>query len=175
MAFKVGGTDMPVAILELPYIVGVTPTKGSLWKPLVKYVNSNGSTKFYTPGGTAVVSVRNVGLAIANSLKLTTTNTIYQVADINMTWKQWLEALRIDQTKAIRVISVPKLLLKIGVFFVGLQHKLQGKESGLDIVPFVDLQSKETFLPLEEAKAKLQYSKYDIAEDFKDTVALCSI
>lgn len=173
MAFEVGGTEMPVAILELPYIVGVTPTKGSLWKPLVKYVNSNGSLKPYTAGGTAVVSVRNVGLAIANSIKLTTENTIYQVVDVNLTWAQWLERLRVDTGKPIKVVAIPNFLLKTATFLLKLKHKLEGKESGLDMVPFIDLQSKQTYLPLEESKTKLQYGKYDIEEDFRDTVALC--
>lgn len=174
MAFKIGGDTMPVAVLELPYIVGVTPTKGSLWKGLVKYVNSNGKTKYYTKGGTAVTSVRNVGLAIVNALKLTTKNTTYPVVDINMTWEEWLKALRVDKTKEIKVVSIPTFLVKIASVFMLIRYKLKGEEPGLNIVDFIDLQTKNTFLPIQESQEALQYNKYDINQDFEDTVKLCA-
>ena len=173
MAFKIGGDTMPVAVLELPYIVGVTPTKGSLWQGLVKYVNSGSNSKYYTKGGTAVTSVRNVALAIANALKLTEKNTTYQVVDINMTWEEWLKALRIDKTKDIKVVSIPNFLVKIGAFFMLINYKLKGEEPGLNIVDFIDLQTKNTFLPIEESQQALHYNKYDIYEDFEDTIKLC--
>lgn len=174
MAFRVSGTTMPTAIVELPYIVGVTPGKGSLWQPLVDYVNSPGSLKFYTAGGTAVTSVRNVGLALANALEKTTVNSIYQVADINLSWANWLQHLVKDPNKKLKVITIPKIFIKLAGFFINLLHKFQGKEGGLNIVPFVDLQTKETFIPIEEVNARLNYLKYDIAEDFKATVDLCT-
>ncbi len=174
MAFKIGGDTMPVAVLELPYIVGVTPTKGSLWKGLVKYVNSKGNTKYYTKGGTAVTSVRNVGLAIANALKFTTQNTQYQVVDINMTWEEWLKALRVDKTREIKVVSIPTFLVKIASVFMLIRYKLKGEEPGLNIVDFIDLQTKNTFLPIKESQQALQYNKYDINQDFEDTVKLCA-
>ena len=173
MAFAIGGEDMPVAIIELPYIVGVTPTKGSLWNPLVKYANYKGKRKFYTAGGTAVTSVRNVGLALANALEKTEKNTIYQVVDVNMSWAEWLQSLVKDQNKKLQVITIPKFILKIVAFFVHLLHKLQGKEAGLEIVSFIDLQTKETFMPIKESNERLGYLKYDIKEDFRDTVKLC--
>lgn len=173
MAFAMGGEDMPVAVVELPYIVGVTPTKGSLWGPLVKYANSAGNIKFYTKGGTAVTSVRNVGLALANALEKTNKNEIYQVVDVNLTWEEWLQSLVADKNKKLKVIAIPNFIVKFVGLIINIIHKLQGKEGGLDIVPFVDLQTTNTFLPIEEANAKLDYLKYDIKEDFEETIKLC--
>lgn len=172
-AFEVAGENMPTAIIELPYIVGVTPTKGSLWQGLVKYVNSGLPFKFYTKGGTAVVSVRNAALAIANALELTTKNTIYQVADVNLTWEEWLNALRLDRNKKIKVVYLPNSLVKFGASVLSQIQKLKGVESGLNIVPFIDLQTKNTFLPIGENKMALNYGKYNIEEDFEATVRLC--
>lgn len=172
-AFEVAGNEMPTAVMELPYIVGVTPTKGSLWAGLIKYVNSSSKYKFYTRGGTAVVSVRNVAQAIANAIELMSENTIYQVVDVNLTWEEWLKALRKDKSKEIKVIYIPKVLVKSAAFLLSLIQKLKGEESGLDIVPFIDLQTKNTFLPVEESKEKLKYGKYDIEEDFEDTINMC--
>jgi dihydroflavonol-4-reductase len=159
--------------MELPYIVGVTPTKGSLWHPLVKYVNSVGRLKFYTKGGTAVASVRNVGVAVVNALELTKENSIYQVVDVNMTWKEWLQSLSLDPTRKLTVITIPTWLVKLAALGLALFHKLKGLEGGLSIVPFIDLQARNTFLPIDECVARLKYQRYDIQEDFRNTVHLC--
>ena len=172
-AFKLGGKEMPVAILELPYIIGTTPTKGSLWKPLVKYVTGKSGTVFYTPGGTAVISVRNVGEAAVNALERITDNIAIPIADRNMTWEEWLLALRPDKSKTFKVKSLPKWILKVGVFFLELKNKLAGKEGGLSMVSFVDLQARNTFVPIDESKAKLGYGTYDFDQDMQDTVELC--
>ncbi len=173
MAFQICDKTMPVAVLELPYIVGVTPTKGSLWSGLIRYVNNGSKYKFYTAGGTAVTSVRNVGLAAANALELTTENTIYQVADQNLSWADWLKSLRADKAKQIKVITIPNFLVKIGAICLNIIYKLRGEQPGLNIVSFIDLQTKNTFLPIAECQAKLQYAKYDVAEDFEQTIRLC--
>jgi len=172
-SFATAGDNMPTAVIELPYIVGVTPTKGSLWSGLIKYVNSKGKYKFYTHGGTAVVSVRNVGLAIANAIELTTENTCYQVVDVNLSWAEWLNSLKKDKNRQIKVIYIPNFLVKIGAAFLKITQLIKGEESGLNVVDFIDLQTKNTFLPIEESKAKLQYGKYNIEQDFKDTVDMC--
>jgi len=172
-AFEAAGSNMPTAIIELPYIVGVTPTKGSLWAGLIKYVNSPGKYKFYTKGGTAVVSVRNVGVAIANALELTTQNSMFQVVDVNLTWAEWLSALKQDSNKQIKVIYIPNILVKFAAYILKLVQTLKGEESGLNVPDFVDLQTKNTFLPIQGSKERLHYGKYSIQEDFRDTIELC--
>jgi nucleoside-diphosphate-sugar epimerase len=170
VAFEVGGKDMPVAVMELPYIVGVAPTKVPLWKPLVKYVNTMGNLKFYTQGGTSVISVRNVAEAVVNAMQKTTENTPYAIGDVNMSWEKWLANLQINKSKKLKVISMPKFILKFAAFIVSLKTKLEGKESGLNTVPFIDLQTKNTYLPVEEMKKVLGYGSYDLNDDFKATI-----
>ena len=172
-AFETAGDDMPTAIIELPYIVGVTPTKGSLWKGLIKYVNSPGKYKFYTKGGTAVASVRNVGIAIANSLEIVNQNSCYQVVDVNLTWADWLNSLKQDKNRVIKVVYIPTFLVRIGAVIIKFIQFLKGEESGLNIVDFITLQTSNTFLPIEESKQSLKYGQYKIEEDFQDTINLC--
>lgn len=172
-AFETAGEDMPTAIIELPYIVGVTPTKGSLWKGLIKYVNSPGKYKFYTKGGTAVASVRNVGIAIANALEIVNQNSCYQVVDVNLTWTDWLNSLKQDKNRVIKVVYIPTFLVRIGAVIIKFIQFLKGEESGLNIVDFITLQTSNTFLPIEESKQSLKYGQYKIEEDFQDTINLC--
>jgi len=170
MAFSLGGKEMPVAVMELPYIVGTAPGKVPLWKPLVKYVNSLGNYKFYTSGGTAVISVRNVAEAVVLAMEKTTENTAYPIADQNMTWQEWLTSLKVDPTTPVKLITIPALFLKIFMFFFNLTHKISNKESGLNPVAFIDMQTKLTYLPVEDMKAKLGYGSYSLAEDFRSTI-----
>lgn len=172
-AFETAGDDMPTAIIELPYIVGVTPTKGSLWKGLIKYVNSPGKYKFYTKGGTAIASVRNVGIAIANALEIVNQNSCYQVVDVNLTWTDWLNSLKQDKNRVIKVVYIPTFLVRIGAVIIKFIQFLKGEESGLNIVDFITLQTSNTFLPIEESKQSLKYGQYKIEEDFQDTINLC--
>jgi nucleoside-diphosphate-sugar epimerase len=169
-AFAVAGKEMPVAIMELPYIVGVAPGKTPLWKPLVKYVNTGMQHKFYTSGGTAVVSVRNVAEAVVNSLDRVTENGYFQIADENMSWEKWLSSLRSSETKQVKVIAVPNLILKFATLFVRFKHYCEGRQSGLNATSFIDLQTKNTFLPIEEMKKKLGYGSYSLDEDLIQTV-----
>lgn len=172
-AFETAGDDMPTAIIELPYIVGVTPTKGSLWKGLIKYVNSPGKYKFYTKGGTAVASVRNVGIAIANALEIVNQNSCYQVVDVNLTWADWLNSLKQDKNRVIKVVYIPTFLVRIGAVIIKFIQFLKGEESGLNIVDFITLQTSNTFLPIEESKQSLNYGEYNIEQDFQDTINFC--
>jgi dihydroflavonol-4-reductase len=171
-AFDVAGPEMPVAVIELPYIVGTTPTKGSLWKVLVKYINGKKSV-YYTKGGTAVVSVRNVAEAVVNAVERTIKNSTYQIVDKNMTWEEWLRALRPDKSVELKIKYAPTWVLKVAAFFLKLKHKLQGKESGLDLVRFIDLQTRLTYLPVNESKNELGYGSYNFDEDMERTVKLC--
>lgn len=172
-AFEAAGEDMPTAIIELPYIVGVTPTKGSLWEGLIRYVNSPGKYKFYTKGGTAVASVRNVGAAIANALEIVTKNSCYQVVDVNLTWADWLNSLKQNKNRVIKVVYIPTFLVRIGAVIIKFMQFLKGEESGLNIIDFITLQTSNTFLPIEESKQSLNYGEYNIEQDFQDTINLC--
>lgn len=171
-AFKIGDESMPIAVLELPYIVGVTPTKGSLWTPLVKYANSGGINKIYTNGGTAVTCVESVAIACVHAMERTTQNTAYSVVDVNLSWGKWLQSLVKDKNRKLKVYYIPNFLLKIAGLLIDLSHKIRGKEAGLKMVHFANLQTKNTFLPIKKSNEKLDYLRHDISKSFEDTIDL---
>ena len=63
-----------------------------------------------------------------------------------------------------------QILGKFGAGLIVLYHKLQGREAGLDLVPYVQVQTRNAFLNLDDAPKELGYEHADLQEAFEDTV-----
>ena len=67
MAFA--GNDLDVSVLELPYIFGTQPGRRPVWVFLVENVMSMKKVTMYPKGGSTMVTVRQVGQAVAGALE----------------------------------------------------------------------------------------------------------
>ena len=79
-----------VAVLELPYIFGTQPGRRPVWVFLVEMLLKMKPVTFFIRGGTAMVTVRQVGQAIAGALERNSGGNCYPIGYENMTWKQLL-------------------------------------------------------------------------------------
>lgn len=86
VVLEVGGSEMDVLVLELPYIFGQMPGRESIWKPLVDYVHWPLPRVFYMQGGSAMVRVAHVAEAIAGALEQGIGGERYLIGDENLTW-----------------------------------------------------------------------------------------
>ena len=79
---------------------------------------------------------------------------------------------RIGKTpgKPKRVITLPNWLLKPAMAAVELGYCVKGKESGLAMAPFVELQTRNAFLDTDYSRAQLGYAKGDPDKALEDTV-----
>jgi len=103
-----------------------------------------------------------------DGLILDTENPEVQIWD--RTWRESLQRLGKILGKTKPVITLPKALVKLGAWFVALMHRLQGRESGLDLVPFVELQTRLAFLDLDYSARALGYAHAELEPDFVNTV-----
>jgi len=172
-ALEEAGEDMAVSFLMLPYIFGSLPGKTPLWKPLVGYLNSNLPWAFYPAGGSAMVSADEVGRAAARALEAGRSGEEWPIASDNLTWVEFLGRINRILVKPKRVITLPNWLLKPAMAAVELGYRLRGKESGLSMVPFVDLQTRNAFLDTEYSREQLGYEKGDLDKALADTVRAC--
>jgi len=172
-ALEEAGEDMAVSFLMLPYIFGSLPGKTPLWKPLVGYLNSNLPWAFYPAGGSAMVSADEVGRAAARALEAGRSGEEWPIASDNLTWVEFLGRINRILVKPKRVITLPNWLLKPAMAAVELGYRLRGKESGLSMVPFVDLQTRNAFLDTEYSREQLGYEKGDLNKALEDTVRAC--
>ncbi len=161
-------------VLELPYIFGAMPIPGwkPLWTPLIKYIRSS-PVIFYMKGGTACISARTVGRAIVAAVERGEARKCYPIGQENLTWTQMLTRLAAADGRRVRVVALPAWVIKLGMLWVLLVHRLQGKEGGLNLRYFAPLQTAETFLDPESSQKALGYEMDDLDEAFQKTVGAC--
>ncbi len=161
-------------VLELPYIFGALPIPGwkPLWTPLVKYIRFS-RIILYMKGGTACISARTVGRAILAAVERGEAGMVYPIGQENLTWTQMLTRLARADGRTLKVVTLPTWAIKLGMFGVLLIHKLQRKESGLNMGYFAQLQTAETFLDPQPSKEALGYQTGSLDEAFQETVEAC--
>lgn len=165
-AMKLADNYFSVVILQLPYVIGAVKGKKPLFQPLVRYLHLPGPTLFMK-GGTAIVTVKQIAKATCGALRKDIGSKIYPVASKNITWDEFIKAIN---PKKKKIIHIPKFLIKIFGFVVDTLHKLKGKEGGLKLVKYAEMQTKELFLDLEDCKELLDNDDGEIEEAFKDMV-----
>ena len=172
-ALEEAGDEMAVSFLMLPYIFGSLPGKTPLWKPLINYLNGNLPWAFYPAGGSAMVSADEVGRAAVRALEAGRAGEQWPIASDNLTWVEFIGRIGKLLGKPKRVITLPNWLLKPAMSVVELGYHLKGKESGLSMVPFVELQTRKAFLNTEYSRTQLGYEKGDLEKALEDTVRAC--
>ena len=164
--------DLQLMILELPYIFGSMPGRTPLWKPLIGYVNSR-YPLLYMRGGTNMIAVEHVGEAIVGAIEKGKGGHSYTVGDENLTWVEFLDRILSILGKRKRIVIVPTCLVRLILRLVGLQHRLRGRESGLDPARFAATQTRNTFFDPAPAAEELGYGRGNLEEAFRDTVEAC--
>lgn len=169
---EAGGEDIDVMILELPYIFGSMPGRKPLWCPLIKYLR-NSSTIYFTHGGTNMIAVEHVAEAIAGAVEKGEGGKHYTIGDENMMWTTWLGRLMKVMDINKKIVVIPNWVAKLGMFFVQINHVLHGREGGLNMIKFVDLQTSNTFFDPSPARRDLGFGRGGLAKAFEETVRAC--
>jgi dihydroflavonol-4-reductase len=169
---EVAKPDLELMVLELPYIFGSMPGRVPLWKPLIRYIRYP-IPLFYPRGGTNVIAVEHVAEAIVGAVESGVGGEIYQVGDENLTWVEMLTRLSKAVGKKKWIITLPDWSLKLGMWFVKVYHRFQGREGGLDPVPFTELQVAETYFDPAPSRESLGYGQGGLDQAFQETVDAC--
>ena len=167
------GEALTVSFLLLPYIFGVLPGKMPLWKPLVDYIDSWLPWVFYPAGGTAMVSVDEVARAAVSALERGQAGMEYPIVSHNLSWVEFIGGIQKYLGKPKPVVTLPDWLVGLGARFLEAGIRSKGKESGLDPVAFIDLQTRNTFLNPDFSTALLGYEHGNFDQALKETVEFC--
>ena len=147
MALSFADDQFDVAILELPYIFGTQPGRKPVWVFLVEMLRDMKTVTMYPRGGTAMVTVKQVGQAIAGALERSKGGHCYPIGYFNMTWKAMLKIVhKYMGSPGKKIITIPNWMLALGVRKIKKQREVAGHEGGLDINKFPDLQSANQFI-----------------------------
>ena len=171
MSLSFADENFDVSVIELPYIFGTQPGRKPVWSVFVKSIRDMKPWTFWTKGGTTMVTVKQVGQALAGALERNRGGNVYPLGYYNMDWKELLghfhDAIGTPKKK---VISIPKWTYALaGKQIIKAQEKA-GHEGGLDMVKFADLQCSKLFIDKTQAAEFLGVTEDDIVGAIHDSV-----
>jgi nucleoside-diphosphate-sugar epimerase len=163
------GTSLKLAILELPYIFGAMPGRTPLWRPLIDYIG-NSPLILYSRGGTNCVSVQHVAEAVVGAVGH---KGLFLIGDENLSWKDLLTNISELTGRKKPVVTLPDWSVRLGARLIRARHSMQRRESGLDPVEFVKVQTRETFFDPAPARALLGFGSGGLASALSATISAC--
>jgi nucleoside-diphosphate-sugar epimerase len=174
MTMSFADKNFNVAVLELPYIFGTQPGRKPVWVFLVEMIRSMKKTTMFPKGGTAMVTVRQVGQAIAGALEMTKQGVCWPIGYYNMTWKDFLSIVHKHMGLPDRkVLTIPKWMYAMGSKRLMKKQKAEGLEGGLHMVKFADLQCSNLFIDRSLGCEPLGVKPDDIEAAIGDSIQLC--
>ena len=146
-ALAFAGPDMDVAILEIPYVFGAQPGRKPVWVFLVEAIRNMKGQTMYPKGGTAMVTVRQIGQAAAGALERNKGGNAYPLGYYNMTWKEMLAIFHKHMGMPERkVVTIPTSLYRLNAKKQLKQAKEHNIEPGLHPVEFSHLMCSNLFI-----------------------------
>lgn len=173
MALSFADEKFDVSVIELPYIFGTQPGRKPVWVTFVKTIKNMKPWTFWTRGGTTMVTVKQVGQAIAGAFEKNRGGCSYPIGYYNMEWKELIgifqDAMGLSNKK---IVTIPKwLYVQFGKKIKKSQIKA-GHEGGLDMAKFSELQCRNLFIDKSEGAQFLGVEPDDIVNAIHDSVLL---
>ncbi len=174
MALSFADESFDVAVLELPYIFGTQPGRKPVWVFLVEQIRSMKKFTMYPKGGTTMVTVHQVGQALAGALEYNKGGNAYPIGYYNVTWKEMLAIVHKHMgCPGKKVITIPNWMYAMGGKKIMKEQKAAGHEGGLHMVKFTDLQCSNLFIDKSLGCEKLHVEPDDIDAAIGDSIRLC--
>ena len=169
--------NFDAAVLELPYIFGTQPGRKPVWTVLIEQIASMDKMSFtmYPTGGTAMLTVRQVGESIAGAAEKLGKEFkgffAWPIAMYNQTWVEFLHIVydARGMGKNRKIVGVPAWLMKMGMGKTIKEYKEKGIESGLDPKYLPYIMNLNLFIDNQYAKA-LGVQEDDIEAAIFDSV-----
>ncbi|MDD4210821.1 MAG: NAD(P)-dependent oxidoreductase [Clostridia bacterium] len=173
LAFTFNSSVMEVIILELPYVFGTVPKQTPLLSIVIDQLNSNKHI-YYPVGGTAMATEKEVAEAIEGAILYGTGGKAYPVASINLKWKDFLSYLLRLQNQEHKVLTpYSNFATRREMIKKTNRYAREGRESGLDLVEYLEFQKRDAFIDTAECMTNLKYNPDDLKEAIKKTLVAC--
>ena len=173
-AMSFAGNGFDVAVLELPYIFGTQPGRKPVWVFLIENIRSMKGATLYPKGGTAMVTVHQVGQAVAGALERNRKGHCYPIGYYNMTWKQMLAIVhKYLGCPGRKIITIPKWMYGVGARKIMKDQAARNIQGGLNMIKFTDLQCSNLFIDPSLGCEPLGVQPDDIDAAIGDSIQLC--
>ena len=173
VALSYADENFDVAVLELPYIFGTQPGRKPVWVILIEQLSRMDKLPFtmYPGGGTAMLTVRQVGQVIVGAAEKSTGARAWPISMYNMTWKEFLkivyEARGMGANR--KIVSIPPWMMKMGVGDVVKEYEKKGIEGGIDPLELPAIMAINLFISDSFAR-KLGATEDDIRSAIFDSI-----
>ncbi len=162
------------AVLELPYIFGTQPGRKPVWVILIEQIKMMDSWPFtmYPKGGTAMLTCRQVGQAIAGAaLSNKKGFEAIPISMYNMKWDKFLKIVYAARGMGDdrKIVGVSPTMMKMGMIKVAADYKKRGIDSGMDPFNLPDIMDIDLFINNEYTKA-LGVEEDDIEAAITDSI-----
>lgn len=173
-ALSFSDKEMDVMVLQLPYIFGAQPGRKPVWVFLVKQLRAMKAFPMYPRGGTAMVTVRQVGQCIAGALERGKGGTCYPVGWYDMPWKELLNIIYAAMgMPGKRVLTIPTWLFRLSARSIMNDYARRGVESGLDMVAYSAFMTAYSYIDKAIIRDQLGVGEDDITDAIRQSVLLC--
>ncbi len=158
-------------VLELPYIIGSLPKNVPPWTFLFSMLASPGPVAlFFTRGGTAAVTARQVGQASLGAIERDVASGAYPLGGVNWTWAEWAHQFFAAAGFTKRIWALPSFAFVLFGAISGWVLALRGLQRGLAIGPFAKVQYMNVFVDPQRAQGPLGYSHDAYEQELKALV-----
>jgi nucleoside-diphosphate-sugar epimerase len=173
MALSFADEHFDVSILELPYIFGAQKGRKPVWVFLIEMLLGMKGSILYPRGGTAMVTVRQVGQAFAGALERGRGGNAYPIGWFNLTWKEMIGIMnKYMGMPNKKIVTIPDFLFALSAKQIEKQHRSKGTEGGLMMTKFVKMQTMNLFIDKSEACLPLGVTDDDIDAAIGESVLL---
>ncbi len=173
MAFSFADENFDVSVLELPYIFGAQRGRKPVWVFLVEMLLGMKGAILYPRGGTAMVTVRQVGQAFAGALERGRGANAYPIGWFNLTWREMIAVMnRYMGVPKKKIVTIPDFLFALSAGPIEKKLRSAGNEGGLSMKQFVKMQTKNLFIDRAEASFPLGVTDDDIDAAIGESVLL---
>lgn len=175
--------NFQVGVLELPYIFGTQPGRKPVWVILIEQLQRFEKMPFtmYPAGGTAMLTVRQVGQAIVGAAEQAVEAAenrngafrAYGISCYNMTWREFLKIVyrAMNGTENRTIVDVPKWTFRAFGLVMRKDYKKRNVDAGIDPVGLADIMGMNLFIPTDDCKA-LGCTNDDIEKAIFDSIKL---
>ncbi|MDR7326708.1 MULTISPECIES: NAD(P)H-binding protein [Catenuloplanes] len=139
------GPGLPVAVIELPFVLGSGGGRLPNWSGSWERWARSGAPLFAPDGGTAAVSARSVAETAADALDRGSGADL-PVADENLTWRELFARMAAATGRARPVRRLPGLAVTVPATIGAALTTLTGRETGLDIAEFARLARRDLYI-----------------------------
>ena len=172
-AFSYYDKDFSVTVLELPYIFGVQEGRKPVWVFLVEQIKKMKLVTFYPKGGTAMITVDQVGQVIASSLETAKGAKQIPVGYYNVSWRKMLRIFHQEMKMPKKpIITIPKWLYKLALAKYKRKYKKQGIQSGFDLTKLAKIMTRKAYIDNTYIKTILKVKDDNLEKAIADSVRL---